>query len=90
MSMLTVRLTDEDEEKLDQILTATNVEKSQLIRKLINDQWIAVQGGKTFLERRGGHPKHTLNESADLSSRNKRKKITGQAFEAKSRKRKGS
>ncbi|MBI4532533.1 MAG: hypothetical protein HY711_01190, partial [Candidatus Melainabacteria bacterium] len=59
MSMLNVRLTDDDELKLTQILASTKMQnKSELIKRLINDQWTALQAGRTFIERRGGHPDH--------------------------------
>jgi hypothetical protein len=85
MAMLNVRLGPDDEKKLQQILNVTQSEKSDLVRKLIQDQWLALQAGRTFLERRGGLPKNLLNGPGDLSSRNVRKANAANDYERKKR-----
>ncbi len=85
MSTLTVRLSDEDEQKLGQIVTAMRSDKSDVVRKLITDQWVALQVGRTFVERRGGHPKSLGVGAANLSSRDQRKTQLGEYFESKAK-----
>ena len=87
MSSLNVRLNEDDNQKLEQILNATGYEKSELVRKLITDQWVALQIGKTFVERRGGHPKHLLQGPSDLSSRQKRKSVIAEQYDERAKRR---
>ncbi len=71
---LTVRLDDQDERRLQQIVEVMNVgNQSDAIRKLIEDKWLEIQTEQTFVERRGGHPLHLLNGPVDLSERQSRK-----------------
>ncbi len=91
MSMLNVRLTDDDELKLAQILASTKMQnKSELIKRLINDQWTALQAGRTFIERRGGHPDHLLTETPNMSNRAVRKAKLAEHYAHKSARRKQS
>lgn len=83
MSMLNVRLSEEDEKKLDEILTKTKMDRSSLVRKMIADQWMALQLGKTFVERAGGHPKHLLNGPGNLSDPKVQKAEIAKALEEK-------
>lgn len=73
--MLTVRLDEETEKQLADILAhekASN--RSELIKRLIRDRWVALQLDQTIVEKRGGHPQHLLeNASVDLSERSQRK-----------------
>ena len=85
MSMLNVRLNDEDDQKLEQILTITKSDKSTLVRKLILDQWVALQAGKTFVERRGGHPKNVAAGPSNLSAREERKSELAKQYKIKSK-----
>jgi lysozyme family protein len=89
MSMLNVRLNEEDEKKLLQVLAAIKADnKSELIKRLINDQWLALQAGRTFVERRGGHPEYLITNKTNLSIRENRKKKFAQYLESKKTKRK--
>lgn len=74
--MLTVRLDEETERQLADILAREkDSNRSELIKRLIRERWLALQAGKTLVERRGGHPKHLLQDApADLSERPNRKK----------------
>jgi hypothetical protein len=56
--MLTVRLDEETKQQLADILAHEKTEKSELIRRLIRERWLALQAEKTIVERRGGHPQH--------------------------------
>ncbi len=84
---LNVRLNDEYEERLSQILVVTRMDKSELTRKMIDDQWLALQGGKTFVERRGGHPKYLLNDPTIGSERAARKVALASHFAEKAERR---
>ena len=88
MYMLNVRLNEEDEQKLEQVLSSMKTSnKSELVKRLINDQWTALQAGKTFLERRGEHPKHLLSETDSSSDRNARKTIVSEHYEDRAERR---
>lgn len=73
--MLTVRLDEETEQKLaDLVAHEKDTNRSQLIKRLIRERWLTLQAGKTLVERRGGHPQHLLQDApADLSERSNRK-----------------
>lgn len=73
--MLTVRLDEETEQHLADVLAyEKNSNRSELIKRLIRDRWVALQVGKTIVERRGGHPQHLLQDApADSSERQNRK-----------------
>jgi len=71
---LTVRLDDQDERKLQEIVAAMNAEnQSSAIRALIEEKWLALQGQQTFLERRGGPPELFFSGAENLSERLGRK-----------------
>ena len=73
--MLTVRLDEETEARLADILAEEKIDQNELIRRLIHERWLALQPGKTIVERLGGHPKHLLQDAPpDLSERANRKK----------------
>ncbi|MGB3206713.1 MAG: hypothetical protein WBB28_17140 [Crinalium sp.] len=73
--MLSVRLDEETEQQLADILSHEDTNnRSELIKRLIKERWLALQAGKTIVERRGGHPQHLLQDApADLSERENRK-----------------
>jgi hypothetical protein len=73
--MLTVRLDPETEQQLAEILAhETDVNRSELVKRLIRERWLALSLDSTFVERRGGHPQHLLqNAPPDLSERTTRK-----------------
>lgn len=77
--MLSVRLDEETERQLADILAHEQTDKSELIRRLITERWLTLQAGKTLVERRGGHPEHLLQDAPmDLSERSNRKKAIAQ------------
>lgn len=72
--MLTIKLDEETEARLADILAHENTNHSELIKRLICERWLTLQVGKTIVERRGGHPQHLLQDApADLSERSHRK-----------------
>jgi Arc/MetJ-type ribon-helix-helix transcriptional regulator len=75
IAMLTVRLDKETERQLAELLAREkDANRSELIKRLIRERWLALQLGKTVVERRGGHPQHLLQDApADLSERSQRK-----------------
>ncbi|MEH2270825.1 MAG: hypothetical protein V7K68_20825 [Nostoc sp.] len=77
--MLSVRLDEETERQLADILAHEQTEKSELIRRLIAEPWLTLQAGKTLVERHCGHPEHLLQDApTDLSERSNRKKAIAQ------------
>lgn len=73
--MLTVRLDEETEVRLADILAHEKTDKSELIRRLIDERWLALQSDKqTVLERLGGPPQHLFDGPPDLSERQTRKR----------------
>ena len=88
---LTVRLDDQEESRLQQIVEAMNAgSQSEAIRKMIEEKWTALQADQTFVERRGGHPENLLSGATDSSERQNRKKQLAKHFEERSAKRKRS
>jgi Arc/MetJ-type ribon-helix-helix transcriptional regulator len=86
--MVSVRLTPEEESRLEEIIAQAGfTQKSELIKHLINERWLSIQPGKTFLERMGGAPKHLLSGPSNLSSRAERKKRIKQHLEQRARRR---
>jgi hypothetical protein len=73
--MLTVRLDPETEQQLAEILAhKNNINRSELVKRLIRERWLTLNLDSTFVERRGGHPQHLLQyASPDLSERSSRK-----------------
>lgn len=73
--MLSVRLDFETEQQLADILSHEgNINRSELIKRLIKERWLTLKLDRTFVERRGGHPQHLLqNAPPDLSERGTRK-----------------
>ena len=78
-AMLTVRLDEETERQLADILAHEKTDKSELIRRLIAERWLNLLAGRTLVDRRGGHPQHLLQDApTDLSQRANRKKAISQ------------
>jgi hypothetical protein len=75
--MLTVRLDPETEQQLAEILAhEPDANRSELVKRLIRERWLALNLDNTFVERRGGHPQHLLqNVPPDLSERATRKQV---------------
>lgn len=69
--MLTVRLDEETEQKLaDLVAHEKDTNRSELVKRLIRERWLTLQAGRTLVERRGGHPQHLATDAeADLSER---------------------
>lgn len=79
MGLIAVRLDPETEAHLADIQAYEKTDKSELIRRLINDRWLSLQAGQTLVERMGGHPKHLLEGAdPDLSERPNRQKAIAQ------------
>ncbi len=73
--MLSVRLDPETEQQLADILVhEQEPTRSELIKRLIKERWLTLKLDRTFVERRGGHPQHLLQDAPpDLSERATRK-----------------
>jgi hypothetical protein len=74
-AMLTVRLDPETEQQLTEILAhEKDTNRSDLVKRLIKQQWLALNLSIPFVERRGGHPQHLLTDAPpNLSERARRK-----------------
>jgi hypothetical protein len=82
-AMLTVRLDEETERQLADILAHQKTDKSELIRRLIAERWLNLQAGRILVDRRGRHPQHLLQDAPpDLSERANRKKAMLQGSRA--------
>lgn len=87
---LTVRLDDEEADRLEQLVETLKAEsQSSLIRQLILEKWNSLQTEKTFLERRGEHPRHLLQGSGNASERSMRKAELAKRIVEKATRRKG-
>ena len=71
--MLNVSLDEEAEKYLVEILATEKTTSAELIKRLLHHYWNNLQPQQTFLERRGGHPKHLLHGFKNLSDRDVRK-----------------
>lgn len=74
-TMLTVRLDPETEQQLAEILAyEKDINRSDLVKRLIRQRWLTLNLNIPFIERRGGHPQHLLPDAPpDLSERANRK-----------------
>lgn len=80
--MLTVRLDSETEQKLAEILAHEDINRSELIKRLIQERWLTLRLDRSFVERRGGHPQHLLQDApSDLSERSTRKQAIADYLE---------
>lgn len=84
---LTVKLTEQEQIRLEAIAIATQANQSDAVRALINEKFAALQADKTLVERRGGHPQNLLDGPPDLSERAKRKAAIGDQLAAKVKRR---
>jgi hypothetical protein len=85
---LTVKLADEEQNRLDVIVAATHsTNQSEAVRALINEKYEALQASLTLTQRRGGHPKHLMNGSGNMSERKNRKGAIDQILAKKSARR---
>jgi hypothetical protein len=75
--MLTVRLDPETEQQLAEILAhEQDINRSDLVKRLIRERWLTLNLNIPFVERRGGHPQYLLADaSPDLSERTNRKQV---------------
>lgn len=72
VAMLSVRLDPEIEQQLADLLAhEPDSNRSELIKRLIKERWLTLYYlDRPFVERRGGHPKHLLQDKPpDLSER---------------------
>lgn len=87
---LTVKLAEQEQNRLDVIATAMKTgNQSDVVRALINEKFESLQADKTLVERRGGHPQHLLDGEQCFSERSNRKSVIADKLAAKSSKRTG-
>lgn len=72
--MLTVRLDEETEARLAEILAHEKTDRSELIRRLIAERWLSLQAGKQTVAERLEREPHLFDGPPDLSERSARKR----------------
>lgn len=88
---VTAKLSDDDDRKLLDICKTLRIDKSDALRRSIHQTWLALQLGRTFVERAGGHPEFLLNSGdSEASQRSSRKEKIDAILEKKRRRRKSS
>jgi hypothetical protein len=74
--MISIQLDPETEAHLVDILAQEKTNSDELLKRLIHQHWQSLQPRRTIVDRRGGHPKHLLEDaSPDLSLRENRKQV---------------
>lgn len=84
---LTVKLTEQEQNRLESIATTMRANQGDVIRALINEKFEALQADKTLVERRGGHPKHLLDGPENLSELETRKSLVAEILASKAARR---
>jgi len=81
---LTVRLDQETEHCLDDLLVETGQDKSSLIRQLIRERWQQRQVAPSIADRMGGHPIAFLDTLPPGSSeRSSRRRLLQQQLQGR-------
>ena len=81
---LTVRLDNETEHCLKELLAETGQDRSSLIRQLISDRWQQRQPCPSITQQIGGHPECFLNTLPPASAeREQRRRLLGQKLTAR-------
>lgn len=82
--MLSINLDKQTETYLAEIIIKENKTSEELLRELIYQHWQTLQSPQTLAQRRGGHPKHLLQDaSPDLSLRENRKAMVKNRIKSK-------
>ena len=85
--MLSINLDKETESYLAEIIAKENITSEELLKQLIYQHWQTLQPRQTLVERRGGHPKHLLQDAiADLSLRENRKNVVADHIKSRHQK----
>lgn len=74
MGSIAIRLDEETEAHLADILAHEKTDKSELIRRLINERWVSLQADKLTVAERLGREPHLFDGPPDLSERKARKR----------------
>ncbi|MGL4622083.1 MAG: hypothetical protein ACRCZS_23990 [Chroococcidiopsis sp.] len=74
MGLIAVRLDAETEARLAEIVAHEQADKSETIRRIINQKWLSLQAGKQTLAERMGREPHLFDGAPDLSERKARKR----------------
>lgn len=81
---LTVRLDNETERCLQELLAATGQDKSSLIRQLIRDRWQQRRHSPSITELLGGHPDSFLDSLPPGSAeRQQRRRLLTEQLQAR-------
>lgn len=74
MGLIAVRLDPETEAHLAEIQGHEKTDRSELIRRLINERWLSLQAGKLTISERMGREPRLFDGPPDLSDRDARKR----------------
>lgn len=74
MATIAVRLDNETESRLAEVLAQEKTDRSELIRRLINERWVSLQAGKLTVAERMGRELQLFDGPPDLSDRDSRKR----------------
>ena len=72
MGLIALRLDPETEARLAEIQVYEQVDRSETIRRIINQRWLNLQAGKQTVAERMGREPHLFDGPPDLSDRNAR------------------
>ena len=74
MGTVTAKFSEDDDRKLMEICNALRIDKSDALRRSIHQTWLALQLGRSFIERAGGHPQFLLNSGDSKASQRSNRK----------------
>ena len=70
--MVMIKLDDEAEKYLIEILVHEQIPSQELVKKLLYNHFVMVRSPQTILEKMGGYPEDLLDDESNLSDRDKR------------------
>jgi fructose-bisphosphate aldolase class 1 len=79
--MITIKLDDETETYLSEILRQEQTTTEELVKNLLRNHLINLKKNQTVLERMVGYPQELLTGAEDLSDRDVRKKIIAEQIQ---------
>jgi hypothetical protein len=74
MGLIALRLDPETEARLAEIQAHEQTDRSETIRRIINQRWLSLQAGKQTVAERMGREPHLFDGAPDLSERKTRKR----------------
>ncbi|MBD2104465.1 hypothetical protein [Leptolyngbya sp. FACHB-261] len=65
--MRNINLDEQTEQQLADLVAYAQTDESSLLQSLIQERWLAMQPGRSVIERLGGLPRHRLEGPPNLS-----------------------